>query len=47
MEDKRVGVLTWHYYENVGSNLQAYALQEKIKELGYYPTFINYRQKKI
>ena len=31
---KRVGLLTWHYYSNFGSALQAYALQEAIKTYG-------------
>lgn len=44
---KRVGILTWHYYENVGSNLQAYALMKNIEKCGYDVKFINYQQKKL
>lgn len=39
-----VGILTWHYYTNVGSNLQAYALYKVIDSLGYSCEFINYRK---
>lgn len=41
---KDVGVLTWHYYSNVGSALQAYALYTYIKKMGYSCEFINYRK---
>lgn len=41
---KDVGILTWHYYTNVGSNLQAYALYRVIDSLGYSCEFINYRK---
>ncbi len=41
---KKIGIITLHFYENFGSVLQAYALQEKIKDL--YPeadiAIINY-----
>lgn len=40
---KRVGIVTWHYNPNYGSLLQAYALQEVIRKLGYQPEFVNYR----
>lgn len=40
---KRIAILTWHYHENFGSALQAYALQECIKEMGYNVKIINYR----
>ena len=43
----RVGILTWHYYENVGSNLQAYGLYMTIKKMGYHCNFINYQYKKF
>lgn len=43
----KVGIITWHYYPNYGSSLQAYALQESIKALGYDVRFINYRNPKI
>ncbi|MGN1322887.1 MAG: polysaccharide pyruvyl transferase family protein [Bacilli bacterium] len=45
--NKKIGILTWHYYENVGSNLQAYALYESIKKMGFSPMFINYQQKEL
>lgn len=38
-----VGILTWHFHTNVGSNLQAYAIYKKITELGYSCRLINYR----
>ena len=38
----RVGILTWHYYSNFGSSLQAYALQTAIASLGYDVEFVNY-----
>ena len=38
----RVGILTWHYYSNFGSSLQAYALQTAIASLGFDVQFINY-----
>ena len=40
---KKIGLLTWHYYPNFGSGLQAFALQELIKELGYDVKIVNYR----
>jgi len=40
---KKVGIITWHYYSNVGSALQAYGLQKKIEDLGYEVFIINYR----
>lgn len=44
---KKVGILTWHCYCNFGSALQAYALQETIKDLGYKPQIINYRNQQV
>ena len=43
---KKVGILTWHYYSNFGSALQAYALQETLKDVDVCPQFINYRNPK-
>lgn len=40
---KKIGIATWHYNPNYGGLLQAYALQETIKKMGYKPEFINYR----
>lgn len=42
MKDK-VGILTWHYYFNFGSSLQAFALQKLIEGLGYDVRILNYR----
>ncbi len=39
----KIGIATWHYSPNYGGLLQAYALQEIIKRLGYSPEFVNYR----
>lgn len=44
---KRIGVITWHYYSNFGSALQAYALQETVKKMGYKVKIINYRNLKF
>lgn len=43
----KVGILTWHYYPNFGSSLQAFALQESIKELGHDVHILNYRNPRI
>ena len=39
---KKVGIITLHRSANYGSVLQAYALQEKIKSLGYKVKIIDY-----
>lgn len=39
----KVGIVTWHYYANFGSGLQAFALQELLSDLGYEVNIINYR----
>lgn len=39
------GLLTWHHYSNVGSNLQAYAMQYIVTEQKRTPVFLNYRGK--
>ena len=44
MKNCDVGLISWHYYTNVGSNLQAYALAKVIKDLGYSCEYINYRK---
>jgi hypothetical protein len=41
-----IGIITWHYYSNIGSNLQAFALQKSLQLLGHNPEFINYRKPK-
>ena len=38
-----IGIVTWHYHTNVGSNLQAYALFKVISDKGYSCKFINYK----
>lgn len=43
MNKKRVGVITFHDYDNYGAILQSYALQRKLKEMGTYPEIIDYR----
>ena len=40
---KRIGILTWHYYPNYGSRLQAYALYRYLSICGFDAVFINYR----
>ena len=37
-------ILTWHYLDNYGSVLQAYALQEVLKEKGLKVKILNYRK---
>lgn len=44
---KKIGIVTWHYYENFGSALQAYSLQTTISNLGYECEFVNYRKKQF
>ncbi len=46
-QKNKIGILTWHYYGNFGSALQAYALQTSIKRLGYEVEIINYHNKKF
>ncbi len=41
--NKNVGIITWHYYINFGSALQAYALQKSIKDMGCKVKMIDYR----
>lgn len=43
---KKIGLLTWHYFHNFGSVLQAFALQKTLKKLKYNSYFINYRDPK-
>jgi len=45
--EKKIGLVTWHYYSNFGSLLQAYALQTILIDLGYSSEFINYRKIKF
>jgi len=46
MKKRRIAILTWHYYTNYGSALQAFAIQTIIKKLGYKVKIINYRDPK-
>lgn len=39
----KVGIVTWHYYGNFGSGLQAFALQKLMSSMGYEVHIINYR----
>lgn len=41
-----VGIITFHTQYNCGSALQAYAMQEAVKKLGYERVFLNYYYKK-
>ena len=43
MRKQKIAILTWHYYPNFGSALQAYALQEQLKALGYSVRILDYR----
>lgn len=42
MSGKRVGVITFHNYDNYGAILQSYGLQAKLTELGLEPEIIDY-----
>lgn len=41
----KVAILTWHYYNNFGSALQTYALQEAVKEINPNVEVLNYQNK--
>ncbi|KNY26825.1 polysaccharide pyruvyl transferase family protein [Pseudobacteroides cellulosolvens] len=43
MNNKKVGILTFHMAHNYGAMLQAYALREKVEKLGYDSEVIDYR----
>ena len=43
MQKKRVGVITFHNYDNYGAILQSYELQKKLQEIGTQPEIINFR----
>ena len=47
MKKNRVGIITLHRVVNYGSVLQTYALQEKIKQLGYIPEVIDYYPERL
>lgn len=42
-QPKKIGILTLPLNENIGGNLQAYALMEKLRQLGHEPVLINRR----
>lgn len=42
---KKIGLITFHRSNNCGSMLQAFALQQKLKDLGYDPTIIDFSSK--
>lgn len=41
----KIGIFTYHFTNNIGSVLQAYALQKKLLNLGYDSDIINYQKK--
>ncbi len=41
----QIAILTWHYHNNYGSALQAYALQETIKGINSNVEILNYQNK--
>lgn len=44
---KKVGIITFHNAHNYGAVLQTYALQEKLNEMGYNTSIINYKCRQI
>lgn len=38
----KIGILTYHWVQNFGANLQSYAVKEILKEKGHNPIFINF-----
>jgi len=44
---RRVGIITYHRAINYGAILQAYALQKKIKDLGFKCVILDYRNKRL
>lgn len=42
MSNKKIGVITFHNYDNYGAVLQSYALQECIRRYGAHPEIIDY-----
>lgn len=45
MDNKKVDILTFHWTVNFGGLLQAYGLQETLRNMGFDPSFINYHDK--
>lgn len=44
---QKVGILTWHYYKNFGSQLQTYALVKMVRNMGIRCCVLNYRNPKF
>lgn len=44
---RKIGIITFHSVPNYGAMLQAYALQEKLKSLGFETEIIDYKNAKI
>lgn len=44
---KKIGIITFHNAHNYGAMLQAFALQEKVKNMNYNVEIINYRNPKF
>lgn len=47
MNNKKIGISTWHYYLHFGSALQSFALYMVIKSLGYDTVIVNYRNPRL
>lgn len=47
MGNKKVGILTWHYYSNFGSALQSFALLNILNSIGYEAIIVNYRNPRL
>lgn len=47
MRKKKIGILTFHFAHNYGAQLQAFALSQTIKHLGYDCQIIDYRLRYI
>ena len=43
----KVGIMTWFQHRNYGTALQAVAMSEIIKKIGYSPTVIQYYYNKV
>ena len=44
---KTVATITYHRSDNFGSVLQAYALGEKLRQMGYEHYVVDYRKKEV
>ena len=43
MKPRQIGILTYHFADNFGAVLQAFALQQLLQSLGHQVEFIDYR----